>query len=65
MNKPTYQNNRLSAEDHAAIQAAETEDARYEVFGEWLDIELEKLVSRWIHLAAPNASSVRKLRKPK
>jgi hypothetical protein len=62
MNKPTYQSNRLSAEDHAAIQAAETEDARYDVFGEWLDAELEKLVSRWIHLAAPNASSARKLK---
>ena len=65
MNKPTDQNNRLSAEDHAAIQAAEVEDSRYDVFGEWLDGELEKLVARWIHLAAPNASSVRKLRQPK
>lgn len=27
----------------------------YERFGEWLDGELEKLVARWIHLAAPNA----------
>ena len=65
MNKPAYQNNRLSAEDHVAIQAAVIEDARYDVFGEWLDAELVKLESRWIHLAAPNATSVRKLRKPK
>ena len=25
-------------------------------FGRWLDAELDVLVARWIHLAAPNAS---------
>jgi hypothetical protein len=31
-------------------------DEVYEPFGVWLDGRLEELVSRWIHLAAPNAS---------
>jgi hypothetical protein len=30
----------------------------YSQFGQWLDAELEKLVARWIHLAAPSASRV-------
>ncbi len=25
-------------------------------FGHWLDGELEQLVAKWVHLAAPNAS---------
>ncbi|HUY92389.1 MAG TPA: hypothetical protein VMV10_26845 [Pirellulales bacterium] len=28
----------------------------YAPFESWLDEELERLVARWIHLAAPNAS---------
>lgn len=45
-------------------EAVETEVAEFsaaeeqalEQFGLWLDGELETLVARWIHLAAPNAS---------
>lgn len=28
----------------------------YSVFAQWMDGELEKLVARWLHLAAPRAS---------
>jgi len=28
----------------------------YAPFGRWLDLELEKLVARWAHLAAPAAA---------
>ncbi len=31
-------------------------EPNYEVFGLWLDTELAKLVARYEHLAAPNAS---------
>jgi len=45
----------------AAVEAAAAEHAAAEEqaladFGRWLDGELEQLVARWIHLAAPNAS---------
>ncbi|HEY5313382.1 MAG TPA: hypothetical protein VIK18_12720 [Pirellulales bacterium] len=30
-------------------------EADVTVFAEWMDAELEKLVARWIHLAAPRA----------
>ena len=32
------------------------EEQALEAFGAWMDGALEQLVSRWIHLAAPNAS---------
>jgi hypothetical protein len=38
----------------AQLSAAE-EQALVE-FGDWMDRELEQLVARWIHLAAPNAA---------
>ena len=38
------------------LQATATQEPSYEAFGVWIDGELEKLVARWIHLAAPNAS---------
>jgi hypothetical protein len=37
-------------------QATVTPEPDYEAFGLWMDGELDKLVARWIHLAAPNAS---------
>jgi hypothetical protein len=41
---------------HPARPATATQEPSYEAFGVWIDGELEKLVARWIHLAAPNAS---------
>jgi hypothetical protein len=38
----------------------------YDSFSRWFDAELEKLVKRWIHLAAPKAGrSRRALRRAK
>ena len=37
-------------------QALQAAGADYAPFGRWLDGELEKLVARWIHLAAPAAA---------
>ena len=35
---------------------AVVESASYQVFDQWMDVELERLVARWIHAAAPNAN---------
>jgi hypothetical protein len=51
----TTPNDRLP-EQQPTIQATVTQEPSYEAFGLWMDDELEKLVARWIHLAAPNAS---------
>ena len=45
-----------SDDDRSGMQALQTPSADYAPFGRWLDGELEKLVGRWIHLAAPAAS---------
>jgi hypothetical protein len=37
-------------------QEAEFNQAALDQFAHWFDDELEKLVARWRHLAAPNAS---------
>ncbi len=39
-----------------AAQFSAAEELALNEFGRWLDGELEQLVARWIHLAAPNAS---------
>lgn len=31
-------------------------DEVYEPFGVWIDTQLDELIGRWIHLAAPSAS---------
>lgn len=42
------------------------DDAVYARFGQWLELQLEQLEARWIHLAAPNANRPRRLkRKPR
>jgi hypothetical protein len=64
MNDPTKSNDRLPENGttlHADVaadvtQAAVLREPNYDAFGEWMDGELEKLVARWVHLAAPNAS---------
>ncbi len=32
------------------------ESAAFQQFDEWMDLELARLVERWIHTAAPNAN---------
>ncbi len=32
----------------------------FDVFDQWMDSQLEQLVARWIHTAAPNASRVQR-----
>jgi hypothetical protein len=65
MRNPIDQNNNSGENEHPGLPVVELEEARYEVFGEWLDVELEKLVARWIHLAAPNASRPSRKIKPR
>ena len=52
-NEPAGQN---AIGQNPAGQATVTQEPNYEAFGLWMDSELDKLVARWIHLAAPNAS---------
>jgi len=30
-------------------------------FDQWMDVQLDSLVARWIHMAAPNASRVQRV----
>ena len=39
-----------------AAELTQAEEQALEKFGSWLDGELEQLVARWIHCAAPNAA---------
>jgi hypothetical protein len=56
MNDQSKTNDRLP-ENETALQATVIQEPDYEeTFGLWMDAELEKLVARWVHLAAPNAS---------
>ncbi|HEV3345042.1 MAG TPA: hypothetical protein VG125_31990 [Pirellulales bacterium] len=32
-------------------------DEVYAPFGAWMDVKLDEFVAKWVHLAAPNASS--------
>ncbi len=45
-----------SATEAQVAELSAAEEQALEQFGLWLDGELEALVARWIHLAAPNAS---------
>lgn len=38
------------------------ETASFQEFDQWMDVELERLVARWIHTAAPNAHRMSLLR---
>lgn len=49
-----------SAFDDDTALAFETE--AFAQFDRWIDAELEQLVARWIHTAAPNASRPQSLR---
>ena len=45
-----------AALETAAPEFSEAEEQSLAEFGRWMDGELEQLVARWAHLAAPNAS---------
>lgn len=54
---PTSSENLRRAREHDEQFGIREADASvYAPFEAWLDEELERLVARWIHLAAPNAS---------
>jgi hypothetical protein len=56
MNDQSKTNDRLP-ENETVLQTTALQEPDYEeTFGLWMDAELEKLVARWVHLAAPNAS---------
>ncbi|HVC98486.1 MAG TPA: hypothetical protein VND64_32765 [Pirellulales bacterium] len=60
---PNEPNNERPGGQVGALRVAR---ADYAPFGRWLDVELEKLVARWVHLAAPAATRrERVLRKPR
>jgi hypothetical protein len=45
-----------AALDTANPEFSEAEEQALNEFSQWMDGELEQLVARWAHLAAPNAS---------
>jgi hypothetical protein len=47
---------RSAAIETEVAQLTAAEEQALAEFGHWLDGELDRLVARWIHLAAPNAS---------
>ena len=60
MHKPTE--NKLETTNAAEVVVVATPAAEA-LFADWIDGELEKLVAKWIHLAAPNAKRSRALRR--
>lgn len=52
---PTKKNDSPAASEVLALDWIDETDVNYELFTAWMDAELEKLVARWCHLAAPNA----------
>ncbi len=61
MRKPASKANPSHGSQTSAVEAAAAEHAAAEeqalaAFGLWMDGELEQLVARWVHLAAPNAT---------
>jgi len=47
---------RSAALESQVAELTPAEEQALEEFGNWLDGELDRLVARWIHCAAPNAS---------
>ena len=45
-----------TAVEAEVAQLTAAEELALVEFGDWMDGELDRLVARWIHLAAPNAS---------
>jgi hypothetical protein len=63
-------NDRPNEKDHqvhdenAPAPTTVAEEQALTAFGEWMDAELDKLVARWIHLAAPNAQRPARISRP-
>lgn len=55
MDPQPSEENRSRGSEPDPIPAATAKERALEAFGQWLDEELEKLVARWVHLAAPRA----------
>jgi hypothetical protein len=47
----------LVSDQDARLGLPVAADEVYAPFGAWLDGRLEELIAKWVHLAAPNASS--------
>lgn len=67
---PASSDHQQRANEHDKQFGIRVEDASvYAPFGSWLDDELAKLVARWAHLAAPNATrrerALRRAARPK
>lgn len=59
MHKPINKLKSVMSEADVMVVATPAKEA---IFAEWIDGELEKLVAKWIHLAAPNATRPRQER---
>ncbi len=56
MNKPLGPDERPEFEQGTELAATATaEDLAFQTFDAWMDTQLDELVKRWRHLAAPNA----------
>lgn len=47
--------NAAEPKGHQSDRATALAEPDVAVFAQWMDVELEKLVARWVHLAAPRA----------
>jgi hypothetical protein len=54
--------NRFPSDSENESAMVATESASFQKFDEWMDGELEILVARWIHTAAPNANRLERQR---
>lgn len=63
MNEQPFEEQSLDRPDaaigHETVPARPEPEPDFTALDEWMDAELEKLVARWVHLAAPNASRIR------
>jgi len=54
--------NRFPSDNENEAAMVGTESASFQKFDEWMDAELDRLVARWIHTAAPNANRLERHR---
>ncbi|HEX4132344.1 MAG TPA: hypothetical protein VHZ24_20095 [Pirellulales bacterium] len=67
-NEPAPRNGSNPENESALVVAdatarEEAEERALAAFGLWFDAECDRLVARWIHLAAPNAQRPQNLRR--
>jgi hypothetical protein len=55
MNKPLGPEEQPVLEPENSGEIATAEEMALKAFDAWMDRQLEVLVARWVHLAAPNA----------